>query len=209
MARYRDASCRLCRRELTKLFLKGERCVSSKCALERRNYVPGMISNMRRPKVTEYGLQLREKQKARRIYGMLEKQFHITFVRAERKKGITGEVFLQLLERRLDNVVFRLGLAVSRQQARQVVLHKHIFVNGKKVNLPSYQVKKGDVIETSPKAKKTKMFTGALEKRAALLLPSWLAVTEGELKGEVIDDPKPEDIMIPVKEQLIVEYYSK
>jgi small subunit ribosomal protein S4 len=210
LARYRGPSCRLCRREGAKLFLKGERCISSKCGLDRRAYFPGQHGpTARRKKETEYGIQLREKQKARRIFGLLEKQFRNTFEKAERKDGITGLVFLQLLENRLDNVVFRLGLAVSRQQSRQLVGHKHVTVNGKKVNLPSYQVKKGDVIELSQKSRKKKFMEGVLDRRASLSLVSWLSWGEGELKGQVTDDPKPEDFGHPVNEQLIVEFYSK
>ncbi len=210
MARYRGAVCRLCRREGTKLFLKAQRCVTNNCSIDRRNYIPGVHGqNRRKPKVTEYGIQLREKQKARRIYGILEKQFRNTFKKAERKKGITGEIFIQLLERRLDNVVYRLGFAANRNQARQLVSHRHFMVNGRMVNFPSFQVKKGDVIEVSSKSKKLKLFAERLEKRAELKLPSWLSVTEGELKGATIDDPRLEDIAIPVKENLIVEFYSK
>lgn len=208
MARYRDSLCKLCRRELTKLYLKGERCTTNKCAIDRRNYLPGM-HGQKRQKIKEYGIQLREKQKARRIYGIMEKQFKNTFKRAERKKGITGEIFLQLLELRLDNVVARLGFGANRRQARQLISHKHFLVNGKMMNLPSYQVKKGDTIEISTKSKKRKNFIETLKKQAALEIPSWLSVTENELKGQVIDEPKLEDIKIPVKEQLIVEFYSK
>lgn len=210
MAVYHGSVCRLCRREGTKLFLKGERCLSARCAIERRSYPPGIHGQGRRPrKPTEYGLQLREKQKARRIYGLLEKQFRNTFHKAVRKKGITGEVFLQLLEKRLDNVVYRLGFAVNRRQSRQLVGHRHFLVNGRRLNFPSYLVKKGDVIEVAEHSKKMPDFIARIEKRGELTLPSWLSVTEGELKGKVIDDPKPEDITIPVNEQLIVEYYSK
>lgn len=210
MARYRGSVCRLCRREATKLFLKGERCMTNRCAIERRAYAPGMHGQGRRPKKpTEYGLQLREKQKARRIYGILEKQFRNTFEKAERKKGITGEIFLQLLEKRLDNVVFRLGFAETRRQSRQLVGHRHFLVNGKRLNLPSYMVRKGDVIEVVETSRKIPVFVERLEKRDALTLPSWLSISEGELKGQITDDPKPEDITIPVNEQLIVEFYSK
>lgn len=210
MARYRGSVCRLCRRESIKLFLKGERCFTSRCAIERRNYAPGMHGQGKRPrKPTEYRLQLREKQKARRIYGILEKQFRNTFEKAERKKGITGEVFLQLLEKRLDNVVFRLGFTANRRQSRQLVGHRHFLVNGKMLNLPSYQVRKGDVIEVAERSRKIPAFEERLEKRAELTLPSWLSISEGELKGQVTDDPKPADISIPVNEQLIVEFYSK
>lgn len=210
MARYRGSVCRLCRREATKLFLKGERCMTNRCAIERRAYAPGMHGQGRRPKKpTEYGLQLREKQKARRIYGILEKQFRNTFEKAERKKGITGEIFLQLLEKRLDNVVFRLGFAETRRQSRQLVGHRHFLVNGKRLNLPSYMVRKGDVIEVVETSRKIPVFVERLEKRDALTLPSWLSISEGELKGQITDDPKPEDVTIPVNEQLIVEFYSK
>lgn len=210
MARYRGSVCRLCRREATKLFLKGERCLTARCAIERRSYPPGVHGQGRRPKKpTEYGLQLREKQKARRIYGLLEKQFRNTFHQAVRKKGITGEVFLQLLEKRLDNVIYRLGFAINRSQSRQLVGHRHIMVNGKMLNFPSYVVRKGDVIEVAGKSRKLPSFVERLENRGDLALPSWLTVTEGELKGTVIDDPKREDVAIPVNEQLIVEYYSK
>lgn len=208
MARYREGVCRLCRRENTKLFLKGDRCITEKCAIERRTYPPGQ-HGQKRAKVTEFGIQLREKQKARRIYGILERQFRKTFHGAERRTGITGEIFLQLLERRLDNAIYRIGMAVNRRQARQLVGHGHFMVNGKPVNLPSYVVKKGDVIEVAPRSKKMKHFAGMLERRAQLRLPSWLTVTEGELKASVTDDPKPDDIQLPVREQLIVEFYSK
>ena len=184
--------------------------MTNRCAIERRAYAPGMHGQGRRPKKpTEYGLQLREKQKARRIYGILEKQFRNTFEKAERKKGITGEIFLQLLEKRLDNVVFRLGFAETRRQSRQLVGHRHFLVNGKRLNLPSYMVRKGDVIEVVETSRKIPVFVERLEKRDALTLPSWLSISEGELKGQITDDPKPEDVTIPVNEQLIVEFYSK
>ncbi|MBI3793349.1 MAG: 30S ribosomal protein S4 [Nitrospinae bacterium] len=208
MARYRDAVCRLCRREMTKLFLKGDRCITAKCAIERRAYAPGQ-HGQRRTKVTEYGIQLREKQKMRRIYGLLERQFRNTFRAAAKAKGVTGDNFIQLLERRLDNAVYRLGLASNRIQGRQIVGHRHIMVNGKIVNLPSYVLKKGDVVEVAPKSKANKHFASMLEKRASITPPHWLSITEGELKGQVIDDPKPEETRLPVREQLIVEFYSK
>lgn len=208
MARYREAVCRLCRRENTKLFLKGDRCITAKCALERRAYPPGQ-HGQRRTKVTEYGIQLREKQKARRIYGVLERQFRKIFHNAEKSKGITGEVFIQLLERRLDNTVYRLGFAANRIQGRQVVAHKHVMVNGRVVNIPSFVVKKGDVIEVAPKSKTKKHFVSMMEKRATVQPPHWLSLTEGEFKGQVIDDPKAEEVRLPVREQLIVEFYSK
>ncbi len=163
----------------------------------------------RRRKESEYGIQLREKQKVRRIYGLMEKQFRNTYDKAARKTGITGEVFLQMLEKRLDNVVHRLGFAPSRNFARQLVSHKHFLINGKVVNLPSYQVKKGDVIEVNKKSKEKKVFAGTLDRRASLELASWLSWSEGELKGEVIDDPMVQEKKIPVEEHLIVEFYSK
>jgi len=209
VARYRGAACRLCRREGVKLHLKGERCLSAKCAMERKAYPPGMHGLSRRKKDTEYKLQLREKQKARRIYGLMEKQFRTTYDKASRKPGITGEVFIQMLEKRLDNVVFRLGFAPSRQAARQLVTHKHFFVNGKVVNLPSYSLKKGDKVEIAEKSRKLKAFETALENRASVKAVSWLSWVEGELKAEVIDEPMSEDINIPVEEHLIVEFYSK
>ncbi|MDH5542237.1 MAG: 30S ribosomal protein S4 [Nitrospinota bacterium] len=210
MARYTGPACRLCRREGTKLFLKGDRCVTAKCSIDRKNYFPGQHGpNARRKKETEYGIQLREKQKARRIYGLLERQFKNTFQKAQKKDGITGEVFLQMLEKRLDNVIYRLGFATSRQQARQFVGHNHVAVNGKKINLPSYMVKKGDVIEVRKKSLKKKLFTETVDRRSKLPLVSWLSWAEGELKGTVLDEPKIEDFGLPVKEQLIVEFYSK
>lgn len=209
MARYRDAVCRLCRREVTKLFLKGERCLSKKCAIERRAYIPGEHGMARQKKLTEYGIQLREKQKARRIYGLMERQFRNTYKKAALKTGITGDIFMQMLERRLDNVVYRIGFASSRSLARQLVGHNHFLVNGRKVNLPSFQVKKGDVIEVCEKSRDKKVFAGTLDKRAALALVSWLSWTEGELKARVNNDPMMEDIKIPVEKRLIVEFYSK
>jgi small subunit ribosomal protein S4 len=208
VARYREAVCRLCRRENTKLYLKGDRCITAKCALERRAYAPGQ-HGQRRTKVTEYGIQLREKQKMRRIYGILERQFRKIFHNAAKAKGVTGENFIMLLERRLDNAVYRLGFASNRIQGRQIVAHRHVMVNGRIVNLPSYTLKKGDVIEVAPKSKSKKHFTAMLEKRASVTPPHWLSMTEGELKGQVIDDPKAEETRLPVREQLIVEFYSK
>jgi len=163
----------------------------------------------RRRKVSEFGIQLREKQKTRRYYGLMERQFHNTFKKAAKKVGITGEIFLQMLETRLDNVVHHLGFAASRRQARQLVSHGHLAVNGKRVNLPSYQVKKGDVVEVHKASRKKKIFEKVMEKRAQLSPVSWLAWAEGELKGEVLDIPRPEDVKISVEEHLIVEFYSK
>ncbi|MCD6451192.1 MAG: 30S ribosomal protein S4 [Acidobacteria bacterium] len=209
MARYRGAVCRLCRREGTKLFLKGERCFSDKCALEKRPYPPGEHGRARRLRIIGYGLQLREKQKVRRIYGVLERQFRIYFKKAERKRGITGENLLSLLERRLDNVVFRLGFASSRPQARQMVRHGHIEVNGKKVDIPSYLVKKGDTIAVREKSKKLEAITQAMQLTQNRPVPKWLEVDYDNLVGKVVEYPSREDIDFPVQEQLIVELYSK
>lgn len=208
MARYRGSVCRLCRRESTKLFLKGERCFTDKCALERRPYPPGQ-HGQKRAKKTEYGLLLREKQKLRRIYGVLESQFRRYFAEAERRKGVTGEILLVLLERRLDNVVYRMGFANSRNQARQLVRHGHVIVNGRKVNIPSYQVKVGDVIKIKEKSREIPFLKEALEGIARRGIPSWLEVDAERLEGRIKAMPTREEIAIPVQEQLIVEFYSK
>ena len=207
MARYRDAVCRLCRREGIKLFLKGSRCFTDKCAIERRNYVPGE-HGLSRTKVSPYGLQLREKQKAKRIYGLLERQFRNTFARADRERGITGENLLELLERRLDNVVYRLGFAASRKEARIMVTHGHFEVNGRKVSIPSFRVKVGDVIalrSTSTLGERVAENLGAGRGQT----PPWLELQSEARRGLVRSLPLREDIQIPVQEQLIVELYSK
>ncbi|HHN72917.1 MAG TPA: 30S ribosomal protein S4 [Thermopetrobacter sp.] len=210
MARYIGPVCRLCRREGMKLFLKGERCHSEKCAIERRNFPPGQHGHDRRRRIIGYGLQLREKQKARRIYGVLERQFRRYYEKAARMKGITGENLLALLERRLDNTVYRLGFGTSRAQARQLVRHGHILVNGRKVNIPSYQVKENDVIEVKEKSRKNPTILAALEATAHQPTPSWLEVDREALKGRVIGSPKREELVqIQLNEQLIVELYSK
>lgn len=208
MARYTEAVCRQCRREGAKLFLKGDRCFGSKCAFEIRAYAPGQHGQARK-KVSEYGIQLREKQKARRIYGMLERQFHNTFVKAEKLKGITGENFLILLERRLDNVVYRIGLANSRSQARQIVTHGHIAVNGKRVDIPSAMVKAGDVISVMDNARSKEYFKGMAETLASKSVPAWIVVDAENLSGKVDRFPTREEIDIPIEEHLIVEFYSK
>ena len=208
MARYSDPVCRLCRREGMKLFLKGDRCFKDKCAIERRNYAPGQHGR-RRSKVLGYGLQLREKQKVKRIYGLLEKQFRLYFKRADQKVGITGENLLRQLELRLDNVVYSLGFAASRPQARQLVRHGHIEVNGKKLNIPSYQVRKGDVIQVREKSRKNDQIRQAVETASGRGIPSWLALNAEEFRGSVNDQPKRDDIRLPIQEQLIVELYSK
>lgn len=208
MARYSDPVCRLCRREGMKLFLKGDRCFKDKCAIERRNYAPGQHGR-RRAKVLGYGLQLREKQKVKRIYGLLERQFRLYFQEAERRPGITGENLLRRLEQRLDNVVYSLGFASSRAQARQLVRHGHIEINGRKLNIPSYQVRKGDVVQVREKSRKNEQIRQAVETASGRGIPAWLELDPENFRGTVVDLPKREDIRLPVQEQLIVELYSK
>ena len=209
MAVYHDARCRLCRREGMKLFLKGARCFTDKCAFERRGYAPGEHGKSRRAKETNYGTQLREKQKARRIYGLLERQFRHTFTKATEAKGVTGEVLLQMLERRLDNVVFRLGFAPSRSAARQLVRHRHFTVNGRRVDIPSFQVKVGDEIQVAQKSKEMIVIKGALEARKGQGAPDWLDLNTEKLSGWVQHIPTRASIPVPINEQLIVELYSK
>lgn len=206
MARYTGPSCKLCRREGVKLYLKGDRCYSDKCAIVKRAYAPGQHGQGRK-KLTNYGMQLREKQKAKRIYGMQEVQFRRYYVEADRQKGITGENLLELLELRLDNVVYRLGLAESRSEARQLVRHEHFTVNGKKVSIPSYQVKVNDVIALKEKSKASEKFKTLAD--VATNVPKWLSVDKDKMEGQVIALPQREDIDIPVNETLIVELYSK
>ena len=208
MARYTDSVCRLCRREGAKLFLKGDRCYGAKCAFARRPVPPGQHGKGRR-KSSEYGLQLREKQKVRRAYGIMEKQFHHYFDLASRFKGITtGEALLQLLEQRLDSVVYRLSIGVSRPQSRQIVLHKHITVNGKVVNVPSYQVKEGDVIAVKEGSVSMELFKAVREGENPNV-PKWLDFDKDKLQGKVIAAPQREDIDLTFEEHLVVEYYSK
>ncbi|WP_027339516.1 30S ribosomal protein S4 [Halonatronum saccharophilum] len=209
MARYTGPSCRLCRQEGEKLFLKGERCYTDKCAIERRSYGPGEQGRGRRRKLSEFGLQLREKQKVRRIYGVMEKQFRLYFEKAERKPGITGENFLNLLESRLDNVVYRLGFATSRNEARQFVRHGHILVNGSRVDIPSYLVSEGDIISIKDSSTSMKRFKEVLEINENYNTPSWLESNFEKKEGKVLTDPNREDIDIQINEQLIVEFYSK
>ena len=206
MARYTDANCKLCRREGQKLFLKGERCYSTKCAIERRNYAPGQHGQARK-KQSEYGLQLREKKKAKRLYGVPETQFRNTFEKAENKKGQTGENLMIALETRLDNVVFRLGFAASRKEARQLVTHGHFTVNGKKANIPSMEVKAGDVIKVKEKSQSSPKFKEI--KEMSITVPSWMTVDVEKLEGKVVAMPRREDIDTPIAEHLIVELYSK
>jgi small subunit ribosomal protein S4 len=209
MARYKDAVCRLCRREGMKLFLKGPKCFTEKCPIEKRNFAPGQHGKDRRPKIAGYGLQLREKQKAKRIYFTLEKQFRNYFEKAAKAKGVTGERLLQQLERRLDNVVYRLGFGISRRQARQLVRHGHIAVNGKKVNIPSYQVSVNEEITVRENSRKLVVIEGAQEFTSHQPAVAWLEVDRENFKGRVAALPKRENINLPVNEQLIVELYSK
>ncbi len=209
MARYIGPVCRLCRREGMKLFLKGERCYTEKCAIEKRNMPPGMHTKARRAKLVGYGLQLREKQKVKRIYGVLENQFRRYFETADRQRGITGETLLQLLERRLDNAVYRLGFATSRAQARQLVRHGHFLVNGKKVDIPSYQVRSGDAITVRQSSQKNPAILQALEEVKGRGVPAWLSLDPTGIAGKVLSLPTREQINLPVQEQLIVELYSK
>lgn len=206
MARYTGPVCKLCRREGVKLYLKGDRCYSDKCAIVRRAYAPGQHGQSRK-KLTNYGIQLREKQKARRIYGILEGQFRHYYEVADSKKGITGESLLFLLETRLDNIVFRMGLAASRKEARQLVRHNHFVVNGLKVNIPSYHVSVGDVIAVKEKSRSSEKFKAIAE--VATNVPKWLTIDKDKLEGQVVALPQREDIDIPVNETLIVELYSK
>lgn len=210
MARYNGPVCRLCRREGMKLYLKGERCHTEKCAIEKRNFVPGQHGKEKKSKILGYGLQLREKQKARRYYGILEGQFRTYFEKGSRMKGITGENLLNMLERRLDNVVYRMGFGTSRNQARQIVRHGHMQVNGRKVNIPSFQVKPGDLIEVREKSKNHAAILHAKEATAAYPNPNWLEVDRDALKARVLQQPKREELVqIQLNEQLIVELYSK
>ncbi len=208
MARYREAVCRLCRREGVELYLKGDRCFTDKCAIKRRGYPPGQ-HGQRRPKHSDYGVQLREKQKAKRIYGILEKQFRNYFEKAERMKGKTGDNLLILLERRLDSVVYKLGFAQTRRESRQIVRHGHFAVNGRKVNIPSYLVRAGDVIELREKSRKIPNVNEALDAVVRKGIPPWLDLAREEFKGVVKALPVRTDIQEPIQEQLIVELYSK
>jgi small subunit ribosomal protein S4 len=210
MARYIGPVCRLCRREGVKLFLKGERCYTERCAIEKRNFIPGQHGKSRRmKKMLGYGVQLREKQKVKRTYGVLEAQFRRYFQQADRTKGITGETLLQLLEQRLDNVAYRLGFASSRPQARQLVRHGHFTVNGRKVDIPSFSVKPGDVVEVRQNSRKNTSILHALEEVKGRGIPGWLATGADGLSATIESVPTREQINLPVEEQLIVELYSK
>ena len=206
MAKYTEADCRLCRREGMKLFLKGERCLSKKCAMEKRPVIPGQHGQGRK-KVTEYGKQLREKQKVKRAYGLLEKQMRAYYTEAERLSGVTGETMLSLIERRLDNVVYRMGIGASRAEARQIVNHGHVCVNGRRVNIPSYQVKAGDIISIKENKRALEMFKSL--KEVKVVLPKWLEFDATKLEGKVLDLPKRDDIDLTIEEHLIVEHYSR
>ncbi|HUK24825.1 MAG TPA: 30S ribosomal protein S4 [Terriglobales bacterium] len=209
MARYTDPVCRLCRREGMKLFLKGAKCFSDKCPIEKRNFAPGQHGKDRKAKVVGYGLQLREKQKTKRMYFTQEGQFRNYFEKAARTKGVTGEMLLQQLERRLDNVVYRLGFGMSRRQARQLVRHGHVAVNGRKVNIPSYEVSVGEEITIREASRKTPLLEQAKEFASHQTVPTWLEVDRDNFKGRVLSLPKRDEIQMPVNEQLIVELYSK
>jgi len=209
LARQMGPVCRLCRREGMKLFLKGDRCHTEKCAIERRNFPPGQHGKARRPRLLGYGVQLREKQKVRRIYGILEGQFRRYFEKAAVKKGITGEMLLQFLERRLDNVVHRMGLATSRAQGRQAVRHGHFQVNGRKVNIPSYLVKPGDVVEVRPGSRENKTILANRDASAHQAAPGWIEVDRDNLRARILSTPARQEIALPIQEQLIVELYSK
>ena len=208
MARYTESVCRLCRRENLKLFLKGERCYTDKCAIERRNYPPGQ-HGQGRPKFSEYSIQLREKQKVKRMYGLLEKQFRRTFAEASRTKGITGETLLVLLERRLDNVAYRLGFATSRAEARTLVRHGHVLVNGKKVNIPSYPVRAGDVVSVKEPSRQLGRVQSAMEGAQRRGVPDWAEVDRDTCSGKIKILPTRSDVTMPINEKLIVELYSK
>ena len=208
MARYTESVCRICRREGQKLFLKGDRCYTGKCAVDRRAYAPGQHGQGRR-KLSEYGSQLRDKQKVRRAYGILEGQFAHYFEMANKMEGVTGENLLTILESRLDNVVYKLGLATSRPEARQLVSHAHFTVNGKKVNIPSYLVKPGDVIAVREKSRQSSKFDAILASTESRIVPKWLDMNRDTLEGKVIALAAREDIDMPIEEHMIVEYYSK
>ncbi len=208
MARYTEAKCRICRREGAKLFLKGDRCYTDKCAHERRPYAPGQHGRIRK-KMSDYAVQLREKQKTRKMYGILEEQFRDYFKRADMQKGVTGENLLSALERRLDNTIYRLGFASSRNQARQLVRHGLFTLNGRRVNIPSLQVKVGDVVEVRERNRQSPIILEAQQVIARRGTPAWLEVEGEKLKGKVIALPTREDVQFPINEQLIVELYSK
>jgi len=208
MARYRGSLCRLCRRENMKMFLKGTRCYTEKCTFERRKYPPGQHGH-NKGKLSDYGLQLREKQKVKRIYGIMEQQFKNYFEKATKMKGVTGENLLKLLERRLDNVIYRMGFAINRRQARQMVRHGFFMINGKKVNIPSYLVRPGDIIDITQAGRELEAIKENLALAEQRGLPVWIEINIEEMKGKFVRLPEKEEIQLPVQEQLIVEFYSK
>ncbi len=208
MARYKDAVCRLCRREAVKLYLKGDRCFSEKCAFMRKGYIPGEHGQSRQ-KVSEYGMQLREKQRARRIYGVLENQFRRYFKEADRRKGVTGEILLQILESRLDNMVYRMGFARSRAEARQLIRHGHFEVNGRKVDIPSYQTRPGDIVSVRENRRSRNLFREIADWGSAQGTVEWLEVDRENMSGKVIRFPTREELDVPITEHLIVEFYSR
>lgn len=208
MARYTGALCRLCRREGEKLFLKGNRCYTEKCAIERRKYAPGQHGQSR-GKLSDYGIQLREKQKARRIYGIMEKQFRIYFKKASSQKGVTGEVLLQTLERRLDNAIYRMGFASNRREARQLLKHGHFLVNGRNVDIPSFLLKTGDVVEVREASRNLQAITESIAVSEHRGMPGWIEIDTQSFKGKFVRVPLREEMQLPVQEQLIVELYSK
>jgi len=209
MALYKGPACKICRREGGKLFLKGSRCSTEKCTFNKREYAPGQHGQSRRSKMSNYGLQLREKQKVKKIYGLLERQFRLYFKRANRRKGVTGHILLQMLECRLDNVIFRMGAGASRKQARQIVLHGFIRVNDRKVNIPSYIVKANDVISINAREEKQKFIKEIKETTKDRGIPAWLQVDASGLNAKVARLPERDDVQFPIQEQLIVELYSK
>jgi len=209
MARYTGSVCKICRREGEKLFLKGVRCFSEKCSFDRRNYAPGQHGQITRRKISGYGIQLREKQKLKRIFGIMEKQFHGYFEKAEKKKGITGEILLQMLECRLDNLVYRLGFAPSRKSARQLVRHGHFMINGRKVNIPSYQVKPERIISVKKKSRDLEIIHASLKEAGRGTDIPYLRLDKAKLEGELLEIPKRTDIPVLAQEQLVVELYSK
>jgi len=209
LARYRGSVCRICRRENLKLFLKGDRCYSDKCAFDRRSYAPGQHGQRRRGKISDYGVQLREKQKVKRMYGLSEKQFRLFFQRADRQKGITGTNLLVMLERRLDNVVYRLGFVNSRAQGRQLVRHSHFLVNGKKATIPSILIKQDDVVEVKEKSRNIQAINDSLDAVVRRGIPQWLELEKEHMKGIVKGIPVRDDVTMPIQEQLVVELYSK
>lgn len=209
MARYRDSNCKLCRREGMKLFLKGSRCTSEKCSFDRRAYAPGQHGQNLRKKGSEYGSQLREKQKMRRIYGILERQFHNYFIKAARQKGVTGENLLVMLECRLDNIIYRLGFAPSRKSARQLILHRHFSVNDRVVDIASYNLKPGDIVKVREKSRNLDIIHAAMKETGKGFDYAWLRLDKAKMEGELLERPKRLDIPTVVQEQMVVELYSK